>query len=147
MFESSFSGRNFHFLQELGERGVETIEGALGPDRRDGLQRTRGAKSPGVQARVEHGDLRAGLGTAIAMAVRDPFDEAVQPEPAEIVGHGARRIGRRIAALELRDVIAELPMLEAAGDQREETARMHERMNPAVAEPETRGPLIVDANG
>ncbi len=45
---------------------------------------------------------------AVAVAVRYPFDEAVQPEPAAIVGHGSRRTGCRISTLELRDVIAEL---------------------------------------
>ena len=76
------------------------------------------------------------------MAVRDPFDEAVQPETPEVVGHRARRIGRRIAALELRDVIAELPMPEAGGGQREETERVHERVDVAVTEAEAGGPLI-----
>jgi hypothetical protein len=58
---------------------------------------------------------------AVAVAVRYPFDEAVQPEPAAIAGHGSRRIGCRISTLELRDVIAELPMAKAGGRQRKET--------------------------
>jgi hypothetical protein len=33
VFESSFSGRKFDLLQEMGERGVEPIEGALGAGR------------------------------------------------------------------------------------------------------------------
>ena len=45
----------------MGERSVETIEDALGTNRGDGLQRAGGAKSPGIDARVEHGDLGAGL--------------------------------------------------------------------------------------
>ena len=38
-------------------------------------------------------------------------------------------------------------MPEAGGGQREETERVHGCVDTAVAEPETRGPLIVDANG
>ena len=131
----------------MGERGVETIEGTLGTDRRDGLQRTRGAERPGVETRVKHGDLRAGLGDAIAMAVRYPFDKAVQPESPEVVRHRACRIGRRTAALELRDVIAKLPVMKAGRGESKETERVHEGMHARVAKPEPGGPLIVDDDG
>ena len=147
MFESSFSGCNFHLLQELGERGIEPIEGALSRNRRNGLERIDGAKRPGVEAGVEHGDLRAGLGDAIAMAVRDPFNEAVQPEPPEVVGHRAGRIGRRIAALELGDVIAQLPMPEAGGGKCEEAEGVHQCVDAAVAEAKTGGPLSWTSTG
>ena len=78
---------------------------------------------------------------------RFPFDEAVQPEPPEVVGHRARRIGRGVATLELRDVIAELPMAEAGGGERKETERVHERVDAAVAEAEAGGALVVDDDG
>ena len=80
------------------------------------------------------------------MAARHPFNEAMQPQAAEVVGHRSRRVGV-LSRLELRDVRAELPMAEAGGGQREETERVHECVDAAVAEPETCGPLIVDANG
>ena len=44
-------------------------------------------------------------------------------------------------------MIAELPMPEAGGGQREETERVHERVDPTVTEPEASGPLSVDVNG
>src|SRR5215475_1535005 len=131
----------------MGERGVETIEGALGTDRRDGLQRTRGAERPGVETREKHGDLRAGRCNAIAMAARDPFDEAVQPEPPQVVGHRARRVEVGLSTLQLCDVIAKLPMSKAGGREGEETERMHERVNAAVAKAQTGGPLVVDTHG
>lgn len=81
------------------------------------------------------------------MAARDPFDEAVQPEPAKVVGHGARRVVVQLSALELRDEIAQLPMTEAGGGEGEETEGVHQCVDPAVAEAEARSPLIVDANG
>jgi hypothetical protein len=71
----------------------------------------------------------------------------MQPQASEIVGHRSRRVGVQLSILKLRDVIAELPMSEAGGGQREETERVHERMDPTVAEAEARGPLLVDANG
>jgi len=47
------------------------------------------------------------------MAARRPFDEAMQPQASEVVGHHARRVGVGGSTLELRDVIAKLPMPEA----------------------------------
>ncbi len=83
-------------------------------------------------------------GDAIAVTARHPFDEAVEPEAAEVVGHRAGRVGVGVATLELRDVIAELPMAKAGGREREETERVHERVDAAVAEAEAGGALIVD---
>ena len=119
MFESSFSGGKFDLLEEMGERGVEPIKGALRAGRRD----------------------------AIPVTVRHALDEAVEPEAPQVVGHGARAIRGRIAALELRDVIAQLPMPKAGGREGEETERVHERVDAGVAEAETGGPLVLDENG
>ena len=80
------------------------------------------------------------------MAAGHPVDEAMQPQASEVVGHRARRVGD-LASLKLRDVIAELPMAKAGGGQREQTEGVHECVDAAVAEPETRSPLMVDANG
>ena len=77
------------------------------------------------------------------MAARDAFNETVQPKPAEIVRHRARRIGAGISALQLRHVITEVPMAKARGREGEETEGVHECMNAAVAEAEPGGPLIV----
>ena len=81
------------------------------------------------------------------MAARDAFDEAVQPEPPEVVGHGAGRIRVGIATLQLGDVIAQLPMPKAGGGEGEETERVHERVDAAVAEAEAGGALVVDEDG
>ena len=131
----------------MGECGVETIEGAPGTRRALGLERARRSKGACIQPRVEDGDLGTDRGDAIAVGARDAFDEAVQAEPAEIVRHRAGRILLRVASLELREVIAEVPMTKAGRRQREETERVHERVDPAVAEPEARGALIVDEDG
>ncbi len=80
------------------------------------------------------------------MRLGHAFDQPVETESAEIVGHGAGRIRLRIARVELRDVLAQLPMAKAGGGQCEETERVHQRVDTAVAKPEARGALIVDEN-
>jgi hypothetical protein len=85
VFESSFSGRKFDLLEEMSERGIETVESTLTASRCDRPQRAGGAKGARVNARVEHRDLGTGRGDAIPVTVLEPFNEAVQPEPAEII--------------------------------------------------------------
>ena len=60
------------------------------------------------------------------MAVRHPFDEAMQPQASEVVGHRARGVGVGVSTLELCDVFAELPMAKAGRGEGEETERVHE---------------------
>ena len=131
----------------MGERGVEPIEGALGAGRARRLQGARGAERPSIEARIEHRDLGAGRRDAIPVAARHPLDEAMQPQASEVVGHRARRIGVGLSTLELRDVIAQLPMPKAGGGEREQTERVHERVHARVAEAETGGALILDEDG
>lgn len=131
----------------MGEGRVEAIEGALAARRADGPQRAGRTQGPGVDAGVEHRDVGAGRRDAIPMCARYAFDEAMQPEPAEVVGHRARRIGVGIPSAEVRDVIAQLPMAEAGGREGEETEGVHERVDAAVAEAEARGSLLVDDDG
>ena len=80
------------------------------------------------------------------MAVRDAFDEAVQPEPPEVVGHRPRGVRIAIVPLELCDAIAELSMPKAGGKEREETKRVHQGMDAAVAESEAGASLLLDAD-
>ena len=76
-------------------------------------------------------------------AVWYSFDETVQPETAEIVGHQARTRRGRIATLQWRDMIAELPMPEAVGARaKRQSACMS--VDPAVAKSEIGGALILD---
>ena len=131
----------------MGERGVETIEDASTASRCDRPQRASGTQSASVDARVEHREVSAGRRDAIPVAARDAFNETMQPESAEIVRHRARRIGVRIAPLQLRDVIAEVPMSKACGCEGEETEGVHERVDATVPKAEPGGPLIVDENG
>ena len=147
MVESSFSGRKFDLLEKMGERGVETVDGALTASRGDRPQRAAGAKGARIDARKEHRDLGTGRGDAIAVTALEPFNEAVQPEPAEIIRHRARAIRERIPPLELCDVIAQFPMPKAGGSEGEETECVHERVDAAVAEAETGGPLRADEDG
>jgi len=81
------------------------------------------------------------------VAARDAFNETVQPKPAEIVRHRARRIGAGISALQLRHVITEVPMAKARGREGEETERVHEGMDATVAEAKARGALVLDEDG
>ena len=84
---------------------------------------------------------------AVPMAAGHPFNEAMEPQATEVVRHRSRGVGVRLSGLELRDVIAELPMPEAGGGKREETERVHECVDPSVAEAEARRPLIVHEDG
>ena len=111
------------------------------------LQRAGGSERPSIQACIEHGDLGAGRCDAVPMAARHPFDEAMQPQASEVVGHRSRRVGVGVSTLELCDVIAKLPMPEAGGGQREETERVHERVDAAVAEAQPGGALVLDDDG
>ena len=45
-----------------------------------------GLQDPVVDAGEEHGVAQAGRGDLVTVGVRDPFDEAVLAEPAQIVG-------------------------------------------------------------
>ena len=101
----------------------------------------------GIETYIEHGDLGAGRGDAIAVAARHARDEAMESEPAKVVGHRPGRIRRRVARQELRDVIAKLAMPKAGGGQGEETERVHERVDPAVAEAQPGGALVLDDDG
>src|SRR6059036_1598767 len=84
---------------------------------------------------------------AIAVAARHAFNEAVETKSPEVVRHRARRVGQWVPAQQLGDVIAQLAMPKAGGRQRGQTERVHERVDAAVAEAKTRGPLIVDDCG
>ena len=81
------------------------------------------------------------------MAPRHPFDEAMQPQTSKVVGHRARRVGVGVSTLQLRDVIAQLPMTEARGRQGEETERVHECVDARVAEAQAGGALILREDG
>ena len=49
------------------------------------------------------------------MAARHALDEAVQRKTSKVVGHGPWRVRVRVSILELRNVIAKLPMSKARG--------------------------------
>ena len=100
-----------------------------------------------MEPRVERGDLGTGRGDAIAVGLRYSFDQAVQSESAEVIGHRPRGVRVGIAALQLREMIAELAMPKAGGREGEETERVHERVDEAVAEAQAGGPSIVDDHG
>ena len=131
----------------MSERGVEPIEGALRAGRGDWLQGAGGSEGAGIEPRVEHRDGCAGRRDAIPVTARHAVDQAMEPEAPQVVGHSARPIRGRIAALELRDVIAELPMSKAGGREGEETERVHERVDATVAETQAGGALILHEDG
>ena len=83
----------------------------------------------------------------LPMSARHAFDQTVQAEASEVVGHRSRRVGVQRATLELRDVIAELPVAKAGWGEGEETARVHEGVDAAVAEAQPGGALDLDDHG
>ena len=134
-------------LEELGEGGIEAVECAVAAERTRGLERRGRSKRAGIEPRVEHRELSAERGDAVAMRLGHAFDEAVETQPAQIVRHRSSGVGREIAPLELRDLLAERRMPKAGRREREETERVHQRVDAAIAEPETGGSLISDDDG
>ena len=81
------------------------------------------------------------------MSVGDALDQAVQPEPSQVVGHLATRVLIGWAPEQLRDRGADVAMAEAGGAEGKQTQGLHESEHTAIAEAEGRGPLRGDDDG
>ena len=78
------------------------------------------------------------------MAARHAFDEAMQAQAPEVIGHRARRVGGRVATLELSDGSAKLAVAKPGRSEGKETEGVHEGVDASVAKPEPGGALLVD---
>ena len=58
---------------------------------------------------------QAGLGEAVSVAVREPFDESVQAQAAQIVAHAAAVVFVHGQADQRRHGLAQVVVLEAFG--------------------------------
>jgi hypothetical protein len=48
-----------------------------------------GRKILAISAGSKYGDAESKVGQAVAVGVRNPFDQAVKPEPSQLIGHAA----------------------------------------------------------
>ena len=105
-----------------------------------------GLQDPVVDAGEEHGVAQAGRGDLVAVGVRDPFDEAVLAQPAQVVGGlaGGDRAWR--AAEVLGEQGAQVLVEEPAGVQPEDEQDVQECLGARVgqAQPGDAGPVAVD---
>jgi hypothetical protein len=81
------------------------------------------------------------------MGLWDAFDQAVQPEPSQVVGHVATAVSIGGLPEQLRHVTADVAMADAGGAERKETACLHEGEHAAIADAERGGALGVDDAG
>ena len=80
-------------------------------------ERGSGAKKSSVGSREEDGRTRSERSQVVSAGLRHAFDQTMQPEPAEVVGHHARGhlLGR--TAEERCDVLAQVTVGEASGQE------------------------------
>ncbi len=99
-----------------------------------------------MDAGEEHGVAQAGGGDLVAVGVRDAFDQAVQAQPAEVVGGAPGRPGVAVDAEQLREVGAQVLVEEPAGVQPEDEQDVQECLGARVgqAQPGDAGPVVVD---
>ncbi len=98
---------------------VQLVEGRAEPGvgwggSRDDLGQT-GAEEAGVGAGEEEGATEAVPGEAVAVGVREALDQAVEAEPAEVVGHPARGELAGSKAQQWREVLALVAVAVAVG--------------------------------
>jgi hypothetical protein len=86
-------------------------------------------------------------GDVIALGVWDADDQAMQSQPAQIVGHAPRRIGFERYAEQLGDMAAQCGIAEALGQQNEQAQRLKQGHDPGIAERQRRGTLAVNDTG
>ena len=121
------------------------IESAL-KRRGDGVQcRERGGEGGTEQAVVssgeEQGDAQAEVGDAVAEAFGDAFDEAVQAQPAQLIGDGALGDRGRVGARQGREMPAQIGRPEAFGELAEQDEGVQQGMDALVSKAQTGGTL------
>ena len=102
-----------------------------GADRSDREGRSQGS---GVEAGVEVSGDEAGLGELIAVSLGDAFDETVQAQAAQVIGHLRALVGRSVVTSKIDEMPAQVAMSEAGGSQGEETQGLHQGEDAWVVE-------------
>src|SRR5215212_3104926 len=103
-----------------------------------------GAKQPGVGTGEEQGDAQAAGCESVSVAAGYSFDDSVQAQSAEVVGHSASRIGCRVETQHLREQCAQLRISEPLKLETEDSQHGEESLNAWVAEAKRRGALAID---
>ena len=84
-------------------------------------------------------------GNAIAVAARNALDESVEAQTPQVIGGLAGSVVA-VVAQQLCDAVAHVAMAKSGRVESEQTQRLHQGQNPAVAEAEAGGALAVDAD-
>ena len=124
MFEKSVDG-----LLELDERLLATVGGGAEGSHREGR-----TQSTCVEADVEVSSDEAGLSELIAVGLGDAFDETVQAQPSQVIGHLRALVGRRVRTSKIEEVASQVAMSETGGSQGEETEGLHQSEDSGVIE-------------
>jgi hypothetical protein len=105
---------------------------------RRGKDGQAGAQELVVQAGEEQRLGDAGVGDLVAEGARDPLDEAVHPQAAQVVGHLPRGYGLGGHAEELGHDGPQVAVGDAAGKEPEDAQGGEQGMGAGVAEPQAR---------
>ena len=99
-----------------------------------GLLGQAGGQQSVVDAGEQHRGVQAVVGDAVAVAVRDAFDQAVGSESAQVVGGLAGGDGGRVQAAELGGQLAQVAVGEAVELGAEGQQRRQQGMAAGLAE-------------
>src|SRR4051812_11209211 len=137
----SFLDPPLNYLVELVEAVAQfaVVEGLDGHD----LGQARAEDSVGG-AGAEQGRAPSLPGHPIAVSPRDPLDQAVEPEPAQVVRHLAR--GHVVGGLPQQGgpVVPQVAVGETPGQETEYQQRTEQRLDGRVGESQTTGSLPID---
>jgi len=79
----------------------------------------------------------------VTMAVGDPFDETVQAEPAQVIGHASGRVGIDGDGERLGHPFAHGGVAETFGQPQKQAQDLQQGQYPAIIEAQASGPLVV----
>ena len=126
------------------ERGVEIVDGRI-ERRRELRRREAGGSVRASQATVECGVQERGAGAVggkrIAEGARDAADDAVEPKPAEIVGHCAGAVAGQAATKQGSHQWTQITIAEAGGQMAEVAECSEQRLRARIAEAQGRHAL------
>ena len=100
-----------------------------------------------VRAREQKGRAVAEFGDLVAVALGDPFDEAVEAKPPQVVGHATLPERLHGQAEQGGEVLAKRSVREAPWTQTEDEQGVEQRLDAGIAEAKPRGALPRDLLG